>query len=439
MRRNPPGSGMSARSTLVLVLGLGALTGCDETPTTPDEAAERGALEAGSIAFAHGDFGQSAGIYRIPYGDGISVTVNNDVHNHNNAYDMTAGVDQPLVAAASGWIRAIVEHNGNEPNPGDGLDALGNPYADGPAGDSLEHACLSNDPGNTVPAGTICSDYNNYVWIEHPNGEYTKYSHVGTGTVTDAGWSEGDWIEAGEVIGLENDPGAASCGGCGPLERAFHLHFEVAFANNPGDDLVWGELGGFIQNGSRVPAVICDIPNGELLDELDRMDEWPEAVKTMQRNWIGRSEGLSIRFALSDGSGDLEVFTTRPDTLLGATYMAVAPEHPLALAAAVDDPAIAAFLEACKHQSTSEAVLEKMDKLGMALPLTVVHPLTGDAVPVWVANYRYHERLFQILINGRTGKISGERPWSWWKIVRLILLIAGAVGLIIAMIQVSRG
>ena len=125
----------------------------------------------------------------------------------------------------------------------------------------------------------------------------------------------------------------------------------------------------------------------ELLEELDRMDEWPEAVKTMQRNWIGRSQGLQIRFGLSDGSGDLEVFTTRPDTLLGATYMAVAPEHPLAVAAAARDPAVAELLESCKRQSTSEAIMETMEKRGLALGITVDHPLTGAPLPVWVANF----------------------------------------------------
>jgi hypothetical protein len=242
---------------------LGLVAGCVETPAEPEASA---LLEA-PIADSHGDFGQSLGIYRIPYGDGTNVGVNNDVHNHNNAYDLAAGVGSPIVAAASGWIRAIVEHNGNDPNPGDGLDAQGNPYGDPDAGDALEHACLTNDPGTTVPGGPdTCGDYNNYVWIEHPNGEYTKYSHVGTGTVSDNGWSEGDWINAGELIGLENDPGAASCGDCDPDDRAYHLHWEVAFANDPNDALEWGLLGGFIQNGSRVPAVICDIPGNELLE-----------------------------------------------------------------------------------------------------------------------------------------------------------------------------
>lgn len=125
----------------------------------------------------------------------------------------------------------------------------------------------------------------------------------------------------------------------------------------------------------------------ELLRDLDRLEEWPEAVKTMQRNWIGRSEGLQIRFALADGSGDLEVFTTRPDTLLGATYMAVAPEHPVARRAALGNPALAEFLASCAQMSTSEAVLEKLDKRGMPLGVAVLHPLTGAQLPVWVANF----------------------------------------------------
>jgi leucyl-tRNA synthetase len=125
----------------------------------------------------------------------------------------------------------------------------------------------------------------------------------------------------------------------------------------------------------------------ELLADLDRLEGWPEAVKTMQRNWIGRSEGLLIRFELADGSGDLEVFTTRPDTLLGVTYMAVAPEHPVARRAAEGNAEIAAFLDSCAHSSTSEAVIEKLEKRGMPLGVSVRHPLTGQPVPVWVANF----------------------------------------------------
>ena len=125
----------------------------------------------------------------------------------------------------------------------------------------------------------------------------------------------------------------------------------------------------------------------ELLADLDRLEGWPEAVKTMQRNWIGRSEGLRLRFALTDGSGDLEVYTTRPDTLYGVTYMAVAPEHPVARRAAERDPVVAEFIADCARTSTSEAVLEKLEKKGVPLGLAVTHPLTGEAVPVWVANF----------------------------------------------------
>ena len=125
----------------------------------------------------------------------------------------------------------------------------------------------------------------------------------------------------------------------------------------------------------------------ELLRDLDALEGWPEAVKTMQRNWIGRSEGLQIRFPLADGSGDLEVFTTRPDTLLGVTYMAVAPEHPVARKAAGGNAELAAFIETCGKGSVSEAVLEKLEKRGMPLGVSVRHPLTGAEIPVWTANF----------------------------------------------------
>ncbi|MGE3773970.1 MAG: leucine--tRNA ligase [Gammaproteobacteria bacterium] len=125
----------------------------------------------------------------------------------------------------------------------------------------------------------------------------------------------------------------------------------------------------------------------ELLADLDALDGWPEAVKTMQRNWIGRSEGLLIRFDLADGSGALPVFTTRPDTLYGVTYMAVAPEHPVARRAAETNPDVAAFLAQCAQTSTSEAVVETLEKLGMPLGIDVLHPLSGERVPVWTANF----------------------------------------------------
>ena len=125
----------------------------------------------------------------------------------------------------------------------------------------------------------------------------------------------------------------------------------------------------------------------ELLDGLDTLDGWPDAVKTMQRNWIGRSEGLEIDFAVAGQDAALRVFTTRPDTLMGVTYVAVAAEHPLATQAAVGNPALAAFIEACRHGGVSEAELETQEKKGHDTKLTVIHPLSGEPVPVWVANF----------------------------------------------------
>jgi leucyl-tRNA synthetase len=125
----------------------------------------------------------------------------------------------------------------------------------------------------------------------------------------------------------------------------------------------------------------------ELLAQLDRLEGWPERVVTMQRNWIGRSEGVEIVFAVEGRDDPLKVFTTRPDTLLGATYMAMAPEHPLAVAAAEQDPAVAKFIEHCRNITVSEAVLETMEKVGIATAWQAVHPITGDKLPIWIANF----------------------------------------------------
>ena len=133
----------------------------------------------------------------------------------------------------------------------------------------------------------------------------------------------------------------------------------------------------------------------ELLHDLNTLDGWPERVKTMQRNWIGKSRGMTIRFALRDDSRaglpddiqNVQVYTTRPDTLLGATYLAVAAEHPLATAAAIDNPALAAFINECKAGSVAEADVATMEKKGMATGRYVINPLSGEALEVWVANY----------------------------------------------------
>lgn len=129
----------------------------------------------------------------------------------------------------------------------------------------------------------------------------------------------------------------------------------------------------------------------ELLESLDELPGWPEQVKTMQRNWIGKSRGMEVQFPYDKASigheGTLKVFTTRPDTLMGATYVAVAAEHPLATQAAQGNPALQAFIEECKSGSVAEADMATQEKKGMATSLLVEHPLTGEKLPVWVANY----------------------------------------------------
>ena len=129
----------------------------------------------------------------------------------------------------------------------------------------------------------------------------------------------------------------------------------------------------------------------ELLDDLDTLKEgWPQQVLTMQRNWIGRSQGMEITFPSANPelyADDLTVYTTRGDTLMGVTYVAVAAEHPMALQAAENNPTLKAFIEECRMGSVAEADLAVAEKKGMATGLFVKHPVTGEAVPVWIANY----------------------------------------------------
>lgn len=124
----------------------------------------------------------------------------------------------------------------------------------------------------------------------------------------------------------------------------------------------------------------------ELLDDLDNLDGWPEMVKTMQRNWIGRSEGVELKFEVT-GQADLEVYTTRPDTLMGVTYVGIAAGHPLAAQAAQSNEALAKFIDECKNNKVAEAELATMEKKGMDTGLTAVHPLNGREVPIFVANF----------------------------------------------------
>lgn len=128
----------------------------------------------------------------------------------------------------------------------------------------------------------------------------------------------------------------------------------------------------------------------QLLNDLDTLEHWPEQVKTMQRNWIGKSRGVTMTFDLSAPVADhrcFDVYTTRPDTLMGVTYLTLATQHPIALTLAENNPALADFIEQCKTQQVSEAEMATMEKLGMDTGITALHPLTGDAVPVWVGNY----------------------------------------------------
>ncbi|MFA6052696.1 MAG: leucine--tRNA ligase [Methylobacter sp.] len=125
----------------------------------------------------------------------------------------------------------------------------------------------------------------------------------------------------------------------------------------------------------------------ELLESLETLDGWPEQVKTMQANWIGRSEGVEMDFSVPGLDQPVRIYTTRPDTLMGVTYLAVAAEHPLALRAAEINPEISAFIADCKLMETSEAAMETMEKRGIDSGIKAIHPITGEKVPVWIANF----------------------------------------------------
>ncbi len=125
----------------------------------------------------------------------------------------------------------------------------------------------------------------------------------------------------------------------------------------------------------------------ELLNDLDTLDGWPEQVKTMQRNWIGKSYGCEVEFPLTGQNGTVKVYTTRPDTLMGATYVAIAAEHALATLAAQSNTKLADFIAECKRGSVAEADVATAEKKGMATGLFVTHPLNAEILPVWVANY----------------------------------------------------
>jgi len=148
----------------------------------------------------------------------------------------------------------------------------------------------------------------------------------------------------------------------------------------------------------------------DLLGALDRLPGWPERVRLMQANWIGRSEGLVIEFEVEGTAESLSIYTTRPDTLCGVTYMAVAAEHPLAQRAAAGNPDLQAFLAECQRTGVTEAALETMEKRGMPLGLHALHPITGERVPIWVANF--------VLMGYGTGAVMSvpahdQRDWEF--------------------------
>jgi leucyl-tRNA synthetase len=148
----------------------------------------------------------------------------------------------------------------------------------------------------------------------------------------------------------------------------------------------------------------------ELLDALDGLDGWSERVRTMQRNWIGRSEGVHMEFGVAGSDETLGIYTTRPDTVMGVTYVAVAAEHPLAHRAAESHPALAAFIDDCRQGGTSEAELETMEKKGHPLGLDAIHPITGESVPIYAANF--------VLMGYGTGAVMAvpahdQRDWEF--------------------------
>jgi leucyl-tRNA synthetase len=147
----------------------------------------------------------------------------------------------------------------------------------------------------------------------------------------------------------------------------------------------------------------------ELLEGLDNLPGWPEQVRTMQRNWIGRSEGVELEFGI-EGGEPLRVYTTRPDTLMGVSYVAVAAEHPLALQAAENNAELTAFIAECKVMETSEAAMETMEKKGCDTGLNALHPISGAGVPVFVANF--------VLMGYGTGAVMAvpahdQRDWEF--------------------------
>ncbi|MEL6722122.1 MAG: leucine--tRNA ligase [Pseudomonadota bacterium] len=148
----------------------------------------------------------------------------------------------------------------------------------------------------------------------------------------------------------------------------------------------------------------------ELLHSIDQLDAWPEQVRTMQRHWIGRSSGVRMRFGVAGQADEIEIYTTRPDTVMGVTYLAVAAEHPLVAQQAQQDTVLADFVRSCQQGGVAEAELETMEKRGYPLGLQAIHPISGEWVPIYVANF--------VLMSYGTGAVMAvpahdQRDWEF--------------------------
>jgi len=186
---------------------------------------------------------------------------------------------------------------------------------------------------------------------------------------------------------------------------------ETVLANEQVDAEGRGWRSGALVERREIPQWFLKITQyaEELLDEIDNLEGWPDAVRTMQRNWIGRSEGVEFDFKV-EGHDPIRVYTTRPDTVAGATYMAVAAEHPVARAAAQNNKAVAGFIEECLKTGTSEAVLEKLEKRGIDLGIEAINPVSREKIPVFAANF--------VLITYGTGAVMSvpghdQRDWEF--------------------------
>ena len=156
----------------------------------------------------------------------------------------------------------------------------------------------------------------------------------------------------------------------------------------------------------------------ELLDDLNKLDGWPERVRVMQQNWIGRSEGLEFEFAVKGEQETMQVYTTRPDTIMGVTYCAVAPEHPLAEKAAAGDPDKAKAIKALEVGGVSEADMATIEKAGVDTGFKAIHPITGEEVPIWVGNF--------VLMSYGSGAVMSvpghdQRDWEFAKKYGLVI------------------